>query len=269
MAENVIYRQVAGVCHLELNRPAVSNAVDLSTAHELDAAIDRAASDDSVRAVLVTGAGKRFCAGGDVAAMVAAPDRAAYVLALARALDGALQKLAALDKPTVAAVQGAVAGAGLAVMLSCDVIVAAESTRFVTAYSGVGLTPDCGVSYLLPRAIGQQRALALALTNRALSAREALEWGLVTEVVEDAALEERAAALAARTRRRPVLRTRAGQATDPRLLGEVARRGRRRGGQDHRRRSEHRRCVQAPRESAPPSVRTITCSRREPAALRA
>jgi len=197
MAESVIYRQVAGVCHIELNRPAVSNAVDLSTAHELDAAIDRAASDDSVRAVLVTGAGKRFCAGGDVAAMVAAPDRAAYVLALARALDGALQKLAALGKPTVAAVQGAVAGAGLAVMLSCDVIVAAESTRFVTAYSGVGLTPDCGVSYLLPRAIGQQRSLALALTNRALSAREALEWGLVTEVVEDAALEERAAALTA------------------------------------------------------------------------
>ena len=129
--------------------------------------------------------------------MVAAPDRTAYVLALARALDGALQKLAALDKPTVAAVQGAVAGAGLAVMLSCDIIVAAESTRFVTAYSGVGLTPDCGVSYLLPRAVGQQRALALALTNRALSAREALEWGLVTEVVEDAALAERAAALAA------------------------------------------------------------------------
>ena len=197
MTDNVIYRQVAGVCHIELNRPAVSNAVDLPTTDELEAAIDLAASDDSVRAVLVTGAGKRFCAGGDVAAMVTAPDRAAYVLALARALDSALQKLSALEKPTVAAVQGAVAGAGLAVMLSCDVIVAAESTKFVTAYSGVGLTPDCGVSYLLPRAIGQQRALALALTNRALSAREALEWGLVTEVVEDAGVAERAAAVAA------------------------------------------------------------------------
>ncbi len=197
MSENVIYRQVGGVGRIELNRPAVSNAVDLPTAHELESIIERAASDVSVRAVLMTGAGKRFCAGGDVATMVAAPDRAAYVLALARALDGALQKLAALDKPTVAAVQGAVAGAGLAVMLSCDVIVAAQSTRFVTAYSGVGLTPDCGVSYLLPRAIGQQRALALALTNRALSAREALEWGLVTEVVDDAGVAERAAAVAA------------------------------------------------------------------------
>jgi len=85
----------------------------------------------------------------------------------------------------VAAVHGAVAGAGLALMLSCDVIVAAPATKFVFAYPGIGFTPDCGVSYLLPRAIGQQRALAFALVGKPATAAEALAWGLVTEVADD------------------------------------------------------------------------------------
>ncbi|MGW5449695.1 enoyl-CoA hydratase/isomerase family protein [Streptomyces asiaticus] len=84
------------------------------------------------------------------------------------------------------------AGAGLALMLSCDVIVSAVSTKFLLAYADVGLTPDCGVSYLLPRAIGQQRALGLALTGRTLTAEEASAWGLINEVVDDTALSDRA-----------------------------------------------------------------------------
>jgi 2-(1,2-epoxy-1,2-dihydrophenyl)acetyl-CoA isomerase len=174
-----------GVAHLELNRPHAANALDLETARELATAVDAAAADADVRAILVTGAGTRFCAGGDVASFVAAPDPPAYVEQLATELDAAFRALAALEKPVVAAVQGAVAGAGLALMLSSDVIVAAPATRFVFAYPGIGFTPDCGVSYLLPRAVGQQRALSFALTGKPLTASEALEWGLVSEVADD------------------------------------------------------------------------------------
>ncbi|MEO6885159.1 MAG: enoyl-CoA hydratase-related protein [Jatrophihabitantaceae bacterium] len=103
-----------------------------------------------------------------------------------------------LDKPVVAAVQGAVAGAGLSFVLNSDIVVAARSTKFVLAYAGIGLTPDCGVSYLLPRAIGQQRALEFALTGRVLTADEALSWGLITEVADDDAYLGRGQEIAAR-----------------------------------------------------------------------
>jgi 2-(1,2-epoxy-1,2-dihydrophenyl)acetyl-CoA isomerase len=171
---------------ITLDRPDVSNALDLQAAEAFGAAVT-AASDDSVRAILLSGSGKRFCAGGDVASMAAAPNAAEYLLELATALERHLRRLSELDKPVVAVVQGAVAGAGLAFVLNSDIVIAAESTKFVMAYSGVGLTPDCGVSYLLPRAIGQQRALELALTGRVLTATEARDWGLVTGVVTDAA----------------------------------------------------------------------------------
>lgn len=191
-----------GVGHLRLTRPEVSNSIDLETAREFQAVVDSAAADEGVRAVLLTGDGPRFCAGGDVASMDAAGssagDAGAYLKLLADALDRALQSLAELPKPVVAGVQGAAAGAGLAVMLSSDVVVAGSSTRFVTAYAGIGLTPDCGLSWLLPRAVGQPRALELFLTGRVLRADEALAWGLVNEVVDDEAVAERAAELAAR-----------------------------------------------------------------------
>ncbi|MEU1690446.1 enoyl-CoA hydratase/isomerase family protein [Streptomyces hirsutus] len=193
MTEDPIrYECAAGVARITLARSARANAVDLPTARAFGAAVDRAAADPGVRAVLVRGEGKRFCAGGDVEAMAAAPDRAAYLEELAGTFDNALQCLAALPKPVVAAVQGSVAGAGMSLMLSCDVIVSAASTKFLLAYSGVGLTPDCGLSYLLPRAIGGHRALELALTGRTLTAEEGLAWGLITEVVDDASFGDRA-----------------------------------------------------------------------------
>ncbi|WP_046495361.1 enoyl-CoA hydratase/isomerase family protein [Streptomyces odonnellii] len=190
----VRYELCKGIAHIVLGRPTRANAIDLPTAQAFGEAVDRAAGQD-VRAVLVSGEGPRFCAGGDVMAMIAAPDRSAYVHELATTFDHALQRLAVLPKPVVGAVQGAVAGAGVALMLSCDVIVSARSTKFRLAYAGVGLTPDCGVSYLLPRAIGQVRALDLALTGRTLTAEEAYQWGVVTEVVDDEELEARVRSL--------------------------------------------------------------------------
>lgn len=180
----VLYDIGGGVAHLRLNRPDVANAVDLDTSRELDRLVRRVETDAAVRAVLVSGSGSRFCAGGDVGWMLEASDRAAALTELATSLDSTLLRLGSLGKPVVAAVHGAVAGAGLAVMLSCDLVVASSSTRFVFAYPAVGLTPDTGASWLLPRAIGQQRALELALTGRSLDAETARSWGLVTEVVE-------------------------------------------------------------------------------------
>ena len=191
MSEPVICAVDAGVAHIELNRPDAANALDLPLAKALRQAVARAAADDSVRAVLVTGAGQRFCVGGDVGSFIAAPEPSAYLHALASEADLAVRALEALTKPVVAAVHGAVAGAGLAVMLACDRVVAAEGTKLAFADTGIGLTPDCGVSYLLPRAIGSHRALGFALGGRPVDAATAQEWGMVTEVVEDAHLRAR------------------------------------------------------------------------------
>lgn len=175
-----------GVAHIRLNRPDFANAFDLDTTREFADAVHGAGKNPDVRAVLVSGTGSRFCAGGDVASFAAAEDQPAYIHQLAVELDAAFRSLSALDKPVLTAVHGAVAGAGLALMLSCDVVVAAAGTKFVFAYPGIGFTPDCGLSYLLPRAIGQQRALTFSLVGKPATATEALAWGLVGEVAEDA-----------------------------------------------------------------------------------
>lgn len=188
----VNYSVENGVAHIELNRPAFANAFDLPHSRAFGEAVASAAEDPAVRVVLLSGAGKRFCAGGDVASMVdvssSSQERAAYLDELATDLDGHFQALAALEKPVVCAVQGAVAGAGLGLALACDVVVAEAATKFVFAYPGVGLTPDCGVSWLLPRAVGQQRALQFALLGKPLVAADAADWGIVAEVVEADAL---------------------------------------------------------------------------------
>ncbi|MGN0063012.1 MAG: enoyl-CoA hydratase/isomerase family protein [Nocardioides sp.] len=191
----VTFSVADGVGHITVNRPEAANAFDLPTAREFAAAVVKADGDDSVRVVLVSGAGKRFCAGGDVASFVDAPEPSDYLLVLATELDAAFRHLASLAKPVVSVVQGAVAGAGLGLMLAADVVISEPGTKFVFAYPGIGATPDCGVSYLLPRAVGQQRALQFALLGKPLSAEQALDWGLVAEVDEAAA--ERAAQVAA------------------------------------------------------------------------
>ncbi|MFE9445726.1 enoyl-CoA hydratase/isomerase family protein [Streptomyces sp. NPDC006602] len=187
-----------------LDRPEAANAFDLPAARALGEAVT-AAESPTVRAVTVTGEGKRFCAGGDVASFVATTDRPSYLQNLATELEAQLRRLAALPKPVVAGVHGAVAGAGLAFMLNSDLVVAGRSTKFAFAYPGIGLTPDCGVSYLLPRAVGQQRALELALSGRVLAADEACAWGLVSEVVDDEQVAPRTGELAARLANGPML----------------------------------------------------------------
>ncbi|KAA1417157.1 enoyl-CoA hydratase/isomerase family protein [Nocardioides humilatus] len=194
----VRYHAADGIGRITLARPEASNAVDLPTASSLGEAVRAAVADPDVRVILIDAEGPRFCAGGDVAAMAAADDKPAAVRELATTFDAALRELDAAEKPVVAVVRGAVAGAGLGIILACDLVVAAQSTKLLTAYTSVGITPDCGVSWLLPRAVGQQRALELVLTGRPLSADDAQAWGLVTTVVEDAALETAAEEVASR-----------------------------------------------------------------------
>jgi 2-(1,2-epoxy-1,2-dihydrophenyl)acetyl-CoA isomerase len=172
------------VAHLTLNRPDAANALDLPTAHGLISALDRADREGAL-AVLLTGAGPRFCAGGDVTTFLAAEEPAAYVAELAQTAGAAVRRLVDLPIPVIAAVSGAVAGAGLGLVCAADIVVADPSTRFALAYAEIGLTPDCEVSRLLPQVIGLRQALALALTRQVLTAETAAALTLVTELHPD------------------------------------------------------------------------------------
>jgi 2-(1,2-epoxy-1,2-dihydrophenyl)acetyl-CoA isomerase len=175
-----------GVARLTLNRPDAANAINLELAAALADATSQLGALPALRAVLLTGAGKRFCAGGDVRAFAAAGEDLGEALAsVLGPLHRAVEGLAELDAPVVAAVQGSAAGAGLSLVAGADLVLAAEDTRFVLAYTSIGLIPDGGSTWYLPRLIGSRRTSELALTNRVLDAHEALAWGLVTRVVAE------------------------------------------------------------------------------------
>lgn len=184
-----------GLARVTLSRPERGNAIDRHLVDDLRAALERAGG---ARAILLRGAGRDFCVGGDLRAFDAAPDRGAFLRDLAGALHEAVELLVSFPAPVVVAVRGSAAGAGMSLAALGDIVVAAESASFVLAYTGVGLTPDGGSSWILPRVVGLRRAAELALLNRRLTAREALDWGLVTAVVGDAELDDRAAEVAAR-----------------------------------------------------------------------
>jgi 2-(1,2-epoxy-1,2-dihydrophenyl)acetyl-CoA isomerase len=197
VTELVLLEVADGIARLTLHRPDAANSVDLALGRALAAATRELTDRADVRVVLLTGAGTRFCGGGDVRVFADAGDSLADELAaIVDELHAAIGHLAALDAPVVVAVQGSAAGAGLALLLGADLAVVAESAKLVMAYTGIGLTPDGGSTWWLERAIGRQRALDLVLTNRVLTAREALEWGLVARVVPDDDLSAEAEALA-------------------------------------------------------------------------
>jgi 2-(1,2-epoxy-1,2-dihydrophenyl)acetyl-CoA isomerase len=183
------------VLTITLDRPGRANAVDMGMACQLRDAVR--SLDDGVGCVLMRGEGAHFCVGGDVHAFAAAPEPGAFVGELAGVIHEAVAGLAGALVPVVAAVTGWAAGAGLSLAACADVVLAAESARFRTAYAGIGLSPDCGLTWTLPRLVGRARAAALLLTNQQVSAAEAASIGLVTRVVADDALPADAQALAA------------------------------------------------------------------------
>lgn len=187
--ETLLFDIRDSVAHITLNRPDALNALNNQMAHDLLDVMLACDDDPAIRAVVLTGSGKAFCAGGDLKSFAAAHEHTAtHLKEVTTYLHGAISLMARLNAPVIASVNGVAAGAGMSLACACDLVLAAESTRFTMAYTRAGLTPDGSSTYYLPRRVGLGRALDLALTNRALSAREALEWGIVSRVVPDAEL---------------------------------------------------------------------------------
>ncbi len=186
-----------GVAEITLNRPEAANALNAEMGRELHDAVLRCDADDAVRALIITGSGRFFCAGGDLKSFAAQGDDLPLHLKQVTAdFHAAVSRLNRMDAPVIMAINGVAAGAGFSFALAGDLALAAESARFTMAYTRAGLTPDGSSTYFLPRLVGLRRAKELTLTNRTLSAAEALVWGLVNQVVPDAELLPAARALA-------------------------------------------------------------------------
>ena len=190
----VLTERADAVLTITLNRPEVFNAFNADLHAALRAALEQAA-DPAVRAVVITGAGKGFCAGQDLKEFGEMPE------SIRERLEGTyhpnIRAIRALEKPVLAAVNGACAGAGLSLAAACDIRIAADSATFVPGFIGIGLVPDSGGSWFLHRLLGFARAFEWMTSNRRLTAAEAHAWGLVSEVVESDGLAARAAELAA------------------------------------------------------------------------
>lgn len=172
------------IATITLNAPARANGIDVAMAAALSRTVRGLEQDASVRAVLLLGAGRMFSGGGDIQTMVAVGDAIPKLVddTLEHANDAVL-RLAQFPAPVVCAVQGAAAGGGLGVALASDMIIAEEGARFRAAHTALGFSGDCGISWFLERAVGSRRARHMVLTNRALTAAEALDWGLIDRIV--------------------------------------------------------------------------------------
>lgn len=192
---NVLFERDGDVAVVTLNRPDAMNTMNFALAHELRLAAERCAKE-AVRAVVVTANGRAFSAGGDLGSFAETDDPRALLKSITVELHAAQVSFATGSAPVIAAVNGTAAGAGMSLVASCDLAIAAEGAKFTMAYTGAGLAPDGGSTYYLPRLIGQRRTAELMLTNRVLSAQEALEWQLVNRVVDADAVVPEAMALA-------------------------------------------------------------------------
>lgn len=184
--KTLIYAVTNSVATITLNRPDCYNALSREMVEELLEAVLTCREDRAVHAVVLTGAGQAFCAGGDVRELMAHDGTIAlHVKWLLASMHSIISCLCRMSKPVVAGVGGVAAGAGMGLVMACDLVVADESARFTMAYTKLGLPPDAGSSYFLPRLVGLRRAVELTLTNRVLTAEEAREWGLINRVVPD------------------------------------------------------------------------------------
>ena len=186
----VLYEERGAVALLTLNRPAALNSFTCQMHRDLWAALDRAEANAAVRALVLTGAGRAFCAGADLAEFDFAPgpdlvQRADPGPVIEQAFNPTARRLQALRMPTVAAVNGVAAGAGASVAMCCDIAIAAPGASFIQAFSKIGLIPDAGGSWLLTERLGLARAMALAMTGDKLPAQQAREWGLIWDVADD------------------------------------------------------------------------------------
>lgn len=205
MSDRYVLREVSnGVLTVTMNRPDVLNSCNRAMVAELHRAFVSAAEDDAVRAVVLTATGRAFCAGQDLAEAVpsdgSAPPDLGSIVEGYNALVLAIRRL---EKPVIAAVNGVAAGAGANVALACDLVIAAENATFIQAFVKIGLIPDSGGTYVLPRLVGLARATAISMLGERLTAQQAKDWGLIHEVVLPGALVEVSGDLARRLAQQP------------------------------------------------------------------
>ena len=206
---SVLVEKKGNIAWLILNQPEKLNVLGQEMPRDLRRCTEELKSDDQIKCVIITGAGDHFMAGGDIDYFKSLVD--AYAIEGESALPSemfdhlhqAILNIVTMRKPVIACVKGAVAGFGLSLMLACDLVVAAENTVFSVAYCKIGTTPDGGMSYFLPRAVGQKRAMELALTGQRFSAEQAERWGMLNKVVATELLESATADLAAQLSKGP------------------------------------------------------------------
>jgi 2-(1,2-epoxy-1,2-dihydrophenyl)acetyl-CoA isomerase len=193
--QTISFEQSGTIARIALNRPDAANGMDDTMTREL-ADVARRCDTDATKVVVLTGSGRFFCAGGDLKSFASAPSRGRFIKGVADDLHRAISTFARMNAVLITAVNGIAAGAGFSIAVIGDLVLAAESASFTMAYTRAGLSPDGSSSYYLPRLIGIRRTQELMLTNRTLSAQEAQQWGLVSEVVAESELANRTDELA-------------------------------------------------------------------------
>lgn len=198
----ILLHEQEGIVKLTLNRPQVRNALDLELVEEFSYALDAISRDCRVRVLLLTGVGRAFCSGGDVGGKFT-PGEVDAGAFLESHFNPLIEKLHALPFPVVVAVNGVAAGAGCSLAIAGDFVIAARSARFALAFVNMGLVPDCGTTWLLPRLIGRSRATAMMMLGESIPAELAEKWGLIYQMVDDDVLLHVAQTLAAQLARGP------------------------------------------------------------------
>lgn len=215
--ETILLEIKEGVARLTLNRPDRLNSFIVQMHDEVSRALESISKSDA-RVLVLTGAGRGFCAGQDLADRAVAPTGKGVDLgeSLERRYNPLVRRLASLEMPVICAVNGVAAGAGANIALACDIVIAARSAKFIQSFANIGLIPDSGGTWTLPRLAGQARAMGLALTGEPLSAERAEAWGVIWKCVDDEKLSEETNALAAKFAAAPTK----GLATTKQLIRE-------------------------------------------------
>ena len=196
--EHILFSIENGIARISLNRPETLNSFHEAMHLEMHQALDQVSNDTSVRVLLLSGEGRGFCAGQDLSDPLVKPADPMPDLApvIEQFYNPMIEKLSTLAVPTICAVNGIAAGAGANIPLACDFVVAARSAKFIQAFCKIGLIPDSGGTWFLPRLVGMARAKQLAMLGEPLSAEKALEWGMIYSVVDDDQLQDEAMKLA-------------------------------------------------------------------------
>ncbi len=198
----ILFEIVDNIGKITLNRPEKFHSVIRELALELQEALDKCQKDDNIRAVLITAQGKAFCAGQDLAEATA-PNAPNITKIIQEHYNPIIRKIRNLKKPVIAAVNGVAAGAGASIALCCDIVIAKENATFIQAFSKIGLIPDSGATYFIPRLIGSQRAAAIMMTADTITAKQAVEMGMIYKAFSEESFENESWELAKKLAKMP------------------------------------------------------------------